>query len=56
LYVVGFAYSLLSLVAVLPLVVLVVTFLPYETDFTSTHEFSLLSISPPHSASGEGEG
>jgi len=60
LYILSFAYSLLSLllsllVAVL-LVVLVFPLLFYLTVFISTHEFYLLSISPPHDARGQGEG
>ena len=49
LYIVCFAYSLSS-------VVLSSTLFSYWTVFISTHEFYLLSISPPHSARGEGGG
>ena len=53
--IVWFAYSLLSLFLSLFLLILlavVLSLLPYWTVFIPTHEFSLLSISPPHPAGG----
>jgi len=50
LYIVCFAYSLLSLLVV------VFSLLSSQTVFISTHELPLLSISPPHPAGGKGRG
>ena len=56
LYIVCFAYSLLSLLLSLFFVVLLLVFvfslLSYWTVFLSAHEFYLLSVSPVHPTAG----